>query len=299
VTDALGAALRLIEVGPGCRTATVGRREVSATGPEALRPELADAIYRELHAGWTGPDTPVARTPRDRAIEERFRELMPHGSTVRTASVLDTRPGEVLVRLDGVRVWVPSDWVETEAHVRVPADWPALSSGYFLVESAKPWTPSGTVLRIYVHLTSVAAAFDAWSAMLLMLADTGIGYRAKVASSPGTLPRRDALVLYLSEDHDGMPRRVARAMARVRGIGTQVSVFARPVAPGVAMAWEPVDRRPGMNGMSFGEHRAAVLADALVRHASEPSGPSVADVVREAFIEARIDPADPARNLPY
>src|SRR4051812_43082698 len=45
-----------------------------------------------------------------------------------------------------------------------------------------------------------------------------------------------------------------------------------------AIAWEPADTRPGMSGLSFGQHRAIAMAIGL-------SG------------EANIDPAAPARNL--
>jgi hypothetical protein len=67
----------------------------------------------------------------------------------------------------------------------------------------------------------------------------------------------------------------------------------------VAIAWEPSDARPAMRGFSFGEHRAAVTAEGLVRHtmklaAGQPSEASAA--VAQALVEADIDPANPARN---
>ena len=51
-------------------------------------------------------------------------------------------------------------------------------------------------------------------------------------------------------------------------------------------AWNPADPRTGYRGMSFGEHRARVTADALVR----------AIGLSECFEAASIDPAAPARN---
>jgi hypothetical protein len=51
--------------------------------------------------------------------------------------------------------------------------------------------------------------------------------------------------------------------------------------------------------MSFGQHRTHVLAEALVRHAALPSGvpQSREECLTAAFINAGIDPAEPARNL--
>ncbi|MEV6861386.1 T3SS effector HopA1 family protein [Streptosporangium subroseum] len=46
--------------------------------------------------------------------------------------------------------------------------------------------------------------------------------------------------------------------------GEEVSVFCRRIGPGVAIAWEPDDARPAMRGLSFGQHRAGVLAQALL-----------------------------------
>jgi hypothetical protein len=114
------------------------------------------------------------------------------------------------------------------------------------------------------------------------------------------LPRRDGFVLYLPARAVGISRQIAAVAGRVPGVGSQVSAFAEPVGPGVAIAWEPADGRPGMSGLSFGEHRATALADGLVRHAAlladGERSPATASV-RRAFVEAGIDPGRPARNL--
>lgn len=311
----IAAALAAIAIAPGCREATVGQRTVSAAGPEALRAELAVAIYDELHAGWARPRMPPGQNLRDREVEDRFRELMPASSreVVRTATVLDRGPDHILARVDGVRVWVPRARMVrpvsqdgAEAQLRLPADRPALSSGYFLAESGAPWPQGGPVLRVYVHLTGIEAAFGAWAAVHGVLAGLDTGYRVKVASWPAMLPRRDGLVVYLPVDqHDRHQRdlawHIAAALRNVRGIGGEVSVFAKMIAPGIALACEPADPRPGMRGLSFGEHRAGVLAEGLLRHAGARAdghrGP-VSAAITDALTRAGIDPRDPSRNLP-
>lgn len=294
----LAAALRTITVDPECRTAKVGPREVKAGGSAELRRELALAIYDELHAGRGELRPPVGRYLRDETVEERLGALMPHADTVRSAEVVVTRAGESLVRMDGVKVWLRDVRVGTygaAALVRVPAARPALSAGYFIADSAAEWIPDGAaVLRVYVHVTSMMAVFGAWAATLRTLAEQGGRYRVKVVSSAELLPRRDGLVVYVPESEADVARRVASAVEPVCGIGPEVSVFARPIAPGVATAWEPSDARPEMRGLSFGEHRSAVLADALVTHAVNGDGSPAEHAVIGAFLAAGINPADPA-----
>jgi hypothetical protein len=305
----LAAALRTIEVSRDCRAAMVGRREVTATDPRSFRPQLAAAIYDELHAGRPALNVIPGRSLRDPALEEALRELLPHRETIRNARVITVGADRVLVRLDGVKVWVPrtgisaEDWPAEEGapvEIRVPADRAALSPGFFLADSVRPYPADEPVLRIYVHLRTVAAVLDAWDAVLSALAELRLSYRAKVASWPEMLPRRDGLVVYVAARDRDVSRRIAAVTRGVRGIGRQVSVFAEPVAPGVAIAWEPDDSRPAARALSFGEHRAATLADGLVRHAVRSAADEeipVAASVRRALIEAGIDPANPARNL--
>ena len=247
----------------------------------------------------------AARYLRDETVEERLRELMPYTDTVRSTLVVDTNPGKSLVRLDGVKVWLPEARVGADGGpirpgstvpVRVPATRPALSVGYLLADSATEWIPDGPVLRVYVHVTSMAAVLGAWAAALRTLAGLGAGYRVKVVSSAESLPRRDGLVVYVSGGQTDVPRRIASAMEPMGGIGPEISVFAKPVAPGVAIAWEPSDAKPEMRGLSFGEHRSAVLAGALIEHAGR-AGADKSEAVVDAFLAAGIDPADPACPL--
>jgi len=70
----------------------------------------------------------------------------------------------------------------------------------------------------------------------------------------------DALVVYLDADGWRALPELAEAAADGPGVGGDVSAFCRRLRPGVAVAWEPEDDRPAMRGLSFGQHRAGVLA---------------------------------------
>jgi hypothetical protein len=306
----LAAALPVIEAAPESYRAVVGAREVTAAEPVPFRHQLTGAIYDELHAGRQPLGPVLGSDLRDRDLEERLLELMPQPEITRKVPVVAVGQDEVVVRLDGVNVWIPRARVVGDepqpgsvAAVRIPAGRPALSPGYFLAdcgtENAGEGQARAAVVRVYVHVQTAAAALDAWRAVLGVLARFGCGYQAKVASWPPMLPRRDGLVLYLDGYDQALVGQVAAAAGQLPGVGRAVSAFAEPVGPGVAIAWEPSDARPAMRGFSFGEHRAAVTAEGLVRHAmklaaGQPSEASAA--VAQALVEADIDPANPARN---
>jgi hypothetical protein len=275
----------------------------------SLRRQLAVAIYDELHAGRQPLDVPPGWSLRDPEVEVRLRDALPHHETARDVRVLDVGPERALVRLDGVRVWVARTAIAARqgpvragavATVLIPASRPALSPGFFLADGTRPCSRGEPVVRVYVHLITAEAAHRVWGAVHGLLAELGIGYRAKVVSWSAMLPRRDGFVVYLAERDREVAGRIAAVARQVPGVGPMSSVFAEPLAPGVAIAWEPTDPRPAMAGMSFGEHRATALADGLVHYAercADGAPACVYDSVRRAFTQAGIDPGNPARNL--
>lgn len=301
----LNAALRA-ELGrvvvdlAGC-TAVVADREVVADDPATLEHKLAAELYAVLHAG-LGTSRGSAR---NRVLERALADAVPHRTTPVSGVLLGERPDDLLVEWDGVRVWVPRriavdvpPQVGGEVHLAVPPVRPALSPGFQFVGGSRAADFNGPLLRVYVHLTDAACAVRVWRAVLQRLEEEEAGYQAKILSRSEDYPRRDALVVYLPCAPDPAApgaEAVADAVAALGGVGESTSVFAQRLAPGVARAWEPVDQRLGMTGLSFGQHRAKVVAAALLDSAR--TGAPAADVVAKAFVEARVDPLDPARNL--
>lgn len=300
---ALTSALADVRLDLPALRAQVGQEDVSAQSLEDLRSKLASALYRTLHTGAPPTDeAPRPRSRRDPDLELRFRAGMPHQRTVRPVRVLERRPadGTVLVELDGVRVRLPEarltpagprDLVEHDAAR------PVLSPGFFFAHGSHGRPPRGPVLRLYVHLRHPDAAVAAWTAALRVLEQQTLPYQAKVLSAPQYYPRRDALVLYLTAAHQAVADEVATAVSDVDGLGASTSALAEPLAPGVAIAWEPADDRPGMQGLSFGQHRAHAIAGGLLAHARDPRTPQRTAIAR-AMQAASIDPAAPHRNLP-
>ncbi|MFF3307934.1 T3SS effector HopA1 family protein [Streptomyces sp. NPDC002952] len=319
----LEAVLSDVHIRPDCLSATVRGRTVTADSPRALTGQLATALYGVAHVGRPATESATARNLSEaRDLEAGLARGVPHEHTRYRGSVLDDRgDGGLVVGLSGIRVRVPRERIsgpqervvratpaegrgahEEEADVLVAAIRPSLSPGFFLVDGSRPLTHQDAILRVYLHVETPGAALDAWGRTLRHLEESGVPFRAKAASSAHALPRRDGVVVYLgSGDQHVLPGLVKALEGAV--LGADASPFTRPLAPGVAVAWEPDDSRPGMRNTSFGEHRSRALAAGLIRYTTErdtaPDGPhpNRSKVVRQALLEAGIDPLDPARNV--
>ncbi|MFI6769400.1 T3SS effector HopA1 family protein [Streptomyces sp. NPDC050355] len=294
------AALDEVQVAADGRSAIVQGVELAGESQRDLLGKLSRALYDALHSGLT-KESSALRPRRDRAFETELAAVVPHPTTEISAMVHEVHEEQILVERDGVRVWVPRATGNGNAPspgsrvtLQVNPVRAALSPGFLLVDSAKPPHFEQPQLRVYIHLTDPDHAPAVWGAALSALAATEVSYRAKVISMPGHLPRRDGMVVYLGRGAWHAARIVAEAVAGMPGTGSQTSVLTEEMAPGVATAWEPVDERAGMRGLSFGEHRSRVTAIALIE-AATTGEPREQRLLRD-FQEARIDPRWPARN---
>ncbi|MGW3121286.1 T3SS effector HopA1 family protein [Streptomyces sp. NPDC001107] len=305
---ALARAVEDIEVAPDGLSAVLGEERLEADSPHKLAQQLGSAVYQMVHVGRDKPETSRPRTLRDAEFDRALAEAMPHTVTTARAVVQErAADGTLLALVEGVRVLLPADApagpvpdvLPATVPVRLPAARPALSTGFFLADgSAGTGVGSGPqTLRVYVHVATAEAAPGVWHAVLSYLEEAGVPYRAKITSSPRLFPRRDALVVYLGPQGRHAVAGLAAHAAQLPGLGPDVSPFAHRLAPGVALAWEPDDGRPGMRSLSFGEHRSGALAEALVKHAVRADGVGLSAAVEEAFLNAGIDPMAPARNL--
>ncbi|MER6037938.1 T3SS effector HopA1 family protein [Streptomyces sp. NPDC001835] len=300
----LECALEKIELQSDGMVAHVDGHKLEANSPRHLSVLLRWSLYDFLHSG-RGPDTYKSKdVVRNVTLEAELARVMPHQETITSARVDGRRGGELLASIDGTRVWVPEHRKLADApgggevvYLSMPAARPALSPGFFLADGSRGRSVRKPVLRVYAHVRSIEAVPGVWAAALRCLEDKGVPYRAKVASSPLLLPRRDALVVFLGPDGWDAAPDIVNALDGLPGLGEEVSVFARRLAPGVSMAWHPFARRSrGPSGLSFGQHRATAVAQGLVDHAIGTHGGSRAEAVADAMREAGIDPADPFRH---
>ncbi|MEU5964282.1 T3SS effector HopA1 family protein [Micromonospora parva] len=305
LAPAIRDAVRQIRVSPDRTTAVIGGREVVADFPRELRRLLAESIYNVLHSGQ--PDGKVPTRLREDALEERFTAAVPHrqiqvGAVVRSTVQRDAAGrGRILVEREGLRIWAPIEAITTTGYapgepvrLAVPPWRAALSPGFFLVDGSRQRDTSRGVLRVYLNVLDVDHAVEAWREVLTFLEERQVPYRAKVLSARELYPRRDAIVVYLGSDWQHVAADLAELAQGLRGTGPETSVFVERIAPGVGTAWEPVDGRSGRQGLSFGQHRATVLAAALVEAADDLQ--RVDSLIVSRFREAGIDPTNPARN---
>jgi hypothetical protein len=285
---------------------TIGDRTLADATPRELRRELSNAIYELWHSGVRTSSDGHGIIRRDRSLEARLEASVPFRRSWTQAVVrasVDTDPGFLVADVGRVRVRVPVDLVPTTRHsagdqisLPLPALRPCLSPGFLLVDGqAGTPTDTGHLLRAYVHVATADAAPHVLGCALRVLEHHAVRYRAKVVSRSGFFPRWDALVLYLDEHASNVVPNLVREVAGATGVADATPLMAQRVAAGVALAWEPSDSRPGWTRMSFGQHRAAVVADGIQRHMSD--GQPLPDAVAEAMREASVDPDQPARNL--
>ncbi|MFF7994243.1 T3SS effector HopA1 family protein [Kitasatospora xanthocidica] len=302
VSPALLAAAERVSVLPDRTGATVGKRQLEAETPRELRRLLSDALYHELHAGLDVEGGSLPFRLRDPEFEAELAKAVPHRETTLRGVLREVGEDTHRVEFGGVTVRIPAERVVAEGE---PASGavvgvlntslrPALSPGFFMVEGTRPHR-SREVLRVYVHVESWRMARPVWHAALTHLEANGVTYRSKIVSSKLLYPRRDALVVYLDQRDREAVHGLAEAVGELPGLGSDTSVFTRRIRPGVSAAWEPRDPAPGMDGLSFGQHRASVLAKALVDTADAPD--AFVRVLHGHLVAANVDPADPYRNL--
>ncbi|MCX4515859.1 T3SS effector HopA1 family protein [Streptomyces sp. NBC_01619] len=281
-------------------------RTITQESAAALRAPLIRTLYDVLHAG-RQEDTSRSRSLRDARLEAQFAGATPHRNTIAHARVVEAARGplEAIVELSGVRVSVPSGTIRASQEspragatvmVKLPAARPARSPGFFLADGSLGQPGRSPLLRIYINIADPDIAPAAWHQALSRLEEKRIRYRAKILSTPQSYPRTDSMVIYLGADAWHLAGELPRMLGSLPGTGSATSVFARQLAPGIAMAWEPADDRLGHTRLSYGQHRSAVLTDALIRHAENQGTPSLDALVHEALIEAGVDPLAPERN---
>jgi type III HopA1-like effector protein len=297
----LAEALRQVRVDITGSTAHLGRHEIRSDSPHELRRPLSRALYRHLHTGqgeWR-PDAPRELT--DEAFEARLRAVVPHSHTLVAASVGEVSDNGVVVALEGVRVRLPVAGMAgvaagQDVQLEVDCVRPRLSPGFLLVNgSAGHGLGDGPVLRVYVDVQTPDAAPQVLGATLEALERLAVPYRAKNTSVRAGLPRRDAAVVYLGRRAWHAAAVVADAVRSVPGRGGEVSPYTWRLGPGVSIAWEPADPRPGYRGLSFGEHRSLVISTALLKNAKGLSSSLESAVVKE-FTIAEVDPRAPFRD---
>lgn len=290
-------------------------REVEGDTPKQLRGALGIALYEQWHAGISGAGSARRRRSprRDHDLEKLLAATVPH-ETAAVEVVVGPRTvgpdGEaVLVDLHRVRIRVPltgvhgatlrSAAVGDTVTLPLSSVRPSLSPGFLLVNGSTGGPGQGEILRLYLHVPTAALAPGVWGATLTALEDAGVPYRAKVLSRRDSFPRRDAVVAYVGEPAWPVLPAVIEAATALGALAPETSSLAHRVAPGAAVAWDPRDGRPGWDRMSFGQHRGAAIAEAVVgtvERGTHREPGAVRAAVAASLVAASVDPVAVHRN---
>lgn len=302
--DRLLHALDDIDIDTQEWTATIGPRQLSGGSARDLRPQLMRALYEVFHAG-RAEDKELGRIVREHDVESILGPSVPHTRTPALARFREWRGEEAVVSLPEVTVRVPRSYVHTDQDVSpgsivrldLPSAKPGLSHGFYMIDGPQGHRdgPSRGTRRLYLHARDVDSAASLWGLALGALNDAGVPYRSKALSHLDGYPRCDSVVIYLPVEHAAVVDSVVEVTRGHEGLNSETSLFAYPLAPGIAIADDPADPRPGYQGLSFGEHRASAVSIALVKYALKQSD-SLIGLLRAEFTAAGIDPREPAFN---
>lgn len=303
--DTLDSLRDRLRIDTDALTAAVGSARIEATSLSELRSELSAAIYTHLHVRHPGIDE--APTTGRQDLAEALIAGIPHRTVFQTAegisaqqTAADGAPHRI-VGLSGVKVLVPSVDVFHQAdgehaRVRVPSWRTRTTPGFLLALGANGPVDPRAAERLYITCDSASEALEIWPSLLRALAVSGVSHQAKALSASPAFPRSDAVVVYVSaSDAEATAAAIRPVVERLPHPETPVSVFGRPLAERVTTAQEPNDPRPSYNGLSFGQHRSRVLADALLRSSRE--GLPLRQAWEEEAQAAHIHPHDPGRTV--
>ena len=286
-----------------------GVADVQALASPPIVLALADELYHQLYIR----PSHIARTRCDPLAERDFvAELSAANDGKGTwepgwkIQEIDD-DGRVAVVKDRLVLWVAQDELHGAAgtlrvgmscRLRVSKELHNLNPGYYMaigdgdIEDKKA-SMEDEQIRLYWHLAS-SGAIPFVRAISHTLNAMQIPFRAKVLKDPATYQRADAGVLYLKQRVYNQAR---EALLKVYGMVKPhlletVPLFTKPLAAGLGLAEDPG------NGLSFGQHRCELIAEALWRSFNQSSSgeDTRVTVLATTFKDAGVNPLYPYLN---
>ncbi|MFF1279602.1 T3SS effector HopA1 family protein [Streptomyces sp. NPDC058299] len=290
------AVEQAVDLRPESLQAQVADEKLTARTEDALRDALTRALYKHFHTGLRSVSG--AARPREPELERNYALRVPH----RYSRVIGTAPrssGDFRVfRLAGVDVELPARAILSSDGDRgvlsISAQRPNLSPGFFTVMGSWGWAPDSPVLRVYVNVGTAQTAVHAWGLALEYLEAAEATYHAKVVSRTNLISRRDGIVVYLGNAEYSLVTGLVQELSGL-ALGREISGFTKSLAPGISYAWEPSHNSP-QSRLSFGQHRARAITEALFDHAENRTRP-FSEHAHGRLIESRIAPTEIHRNV--
>lgn len=265
-----------------------------STSVEDRNSSVADLniwLYSIVHAG-----NPALMTAIGAQMDHELIDILAESSgDSRIAVDLDSTGRD---ELHGVRLML-TDADRVEGHpdqVMVPCTRPFLTPGFVMyVHDAGGYDHAVRGVRLYIGLREPEVAHHIWCRIIEALDDADMCYRCKILARRSSYPRTDSVVCYLTDQVD-------KATDIVKGIVEDLSSedvvttspMCTPIAPGLTMARNVIDPRIHQE-VSFGQHRCALLAEAILRCMDD--GEDLVQAFRDVCVEANADPDDLSSNL--
>ncbi|HUJ63622.1 MAG TPA: T3SS effector HopA1 family protein [Kofleriaceae bacterium] len=259
--------------------------------PDACR-RLAELLYQRFYCRperGAAPNPPGSRAERV-LIDELSQANCGQGTWQPGWQVERVEPdGSLAIHRSGddLTLWTRPELFDTSTgRLRVLKELRAALPGYYLALGDVALDASAGLVRCYWHLTA-AGAVPWMHEITTRFNAAGLAFHAKARSDPAGYTRADSGVLYLSRPRLGGAIELVREVhARIAGLlRASTPMFTRRVARGLALADDPGE------GESFGQHRCALVADALLAAASRRGSCGRAIVAR--FARAELDVARP------
>lgn len=232
---------------------------------------LAPAVYVHGYCRAYPPPPPIvsrditAELERANGSRARMESDWSFSARDNQGSVIATRhgrtrrlsPGQFMPR-DGVLPLAPG----AALVVQFPAGSRTAQPGFFYCfgDAFRDANDLAPLVRLYWHVQAEGAV-PLTAALTRLLNRYRIPFEFKVAVDTAELVRRDAAVLYLSQDHYPVAATLLGAAWPLFAphLGDDVPLFARQLAPGLGLAEDPG------GGTSFGMARSELVAKALAR----------------------------------
>lgn len=288
----LDAMLDGIHVDLPALAATIDGHRFTASDRRQLESELGRRLYELRHV--RRPDVhPVTMPRRDSAAEQQILSRIGRRPKLLPVSQVHHDGAEVFGTVMGLRVRLE----EPVERVELSDVWPAISPGFLMVFGPRPPVPVGQdqIWRLYVAASALDEAVGLFGATVDFLRERVGAWQAKITSQPVEFPRSDAITVYLQADElRHLPELVDHLTPLTALLPRQqTSQFVDRLGPGIGLAQEAADPDPRRVGLSYGQHRASLLArHALARAAGRPSDAG------QLLSQAGVDPDRPWRNLP-
>jgi len=272
----------------------------------SVREALVDALTHHLYLCFYAPGTVVLDMPRSgRAhvgrtpfVDELSRANGGRWSMQGGWRIVERRDGCTVVSRAGLRVWASDGEIEAttdapprtgaEVALRLPRESVDALPGFYVAFGERDVTAAGPqgLVRYYWNVSSVGAV-RLTALLTRALNAREIGFRLKAISDPGAYQRADAVVLYVSRRDRALVDSVAGDVSHAlrNEMGAAVPAFTLLLAPGLGFAEDPG------TGESFGIHRCALLAEAIVRGAEHGlrSLEGRVALTRQVFAEAGVN----------